>query len=262
MGIPLLRGREFIDADSVQAPLVAIVNEALVRKYLPNRNALDQVLFLHDRDYRIVGVIGDVRHDDLTAADSPEIYTPLAQGDSAPWTFVAIKSGVGAAVLTDQVRRAVAQVVPDQPIYSVQTMSERLANWFAPRKFSATILGLFTGLAMILASIGIYGIISYFVTERTHEFGIRMALGATAEDVLRLVLRQAATLSVIAIIGGVLVSFVVNRLLASMLFNVSGADPTAMSIAVSTLAGVSLLASYLPARRAVRVNPIVALRYE
>lgn len=262
MGIRLLRGREITAADNARAPLVAIVNQALVRKYLHDQNPLDQVIFLHERDFRIIGVIGDVKHDDLTAADSPEIYTPVAQGDSSPWTFAAIKSGLGTAVLSDQVRRAVAEVVPDQPIYSVQTMTERLSSWFAPRRFSATILGLFTALATILAAIGIFGVISYFVTQRTHEFGIRMALGATAGNVLKLVLHQAAVLSVIAIIAGVLVSLAVNRLLASMLFNVGATDPAATTIAVLMLAGVALLASYLPARRAIAVNPMVALRDE
>jgi putative ABC transport system permease protein len=262
MGIPLLRGREFTAADNREARLVAIVNEALVRKYLADRNPLDQELFLHDKDYWIVGVVGDVKHDDLTAADSPEIYTPLAQGDSAPWTFVAVKSRLSAAVLSDEVRRATAEVAPDQPIYSVQTMSERLANWFAPRRFSTTILGLFTALALILAAVGIYGVISYFVTQRTHEFGIRMALGASAGNVLRLVLRQAATIVAVAILGGLMVSLAINRLLSSMLFGVTAADPVASSIAVLMLALVALLASYLPARRATTVDPVEALRYE
>jgi putative ABC transport system permease protein len=262
MGIPLLRGREFTAADTREARLVAIVNEALVRKYLANRNPLEQELFLHDKDYWIVGVVGDVKHDDLTAADSPEVYTPLAQGDSAPWTFVAVKSRLSAAVLSDEVRRAAAEVAPDQPIYSVQTMNERLANWFAPRRFSTTILGLFTGLALILAAVGIYGVISYFVTQRTHEFGIRMALGASAGNVLRLVLRQAATIVAVAILGGLLVSLAINRLLSSMLFGVTAVDPTASSIAVLMLALVALLASYLPARRATTVDPVEALRYE
>ena len=164
--------------------------------------------------------------------------------------------------LSDQIRRAVAEVAPDQPIFSVQTMKERLANWFAPRRFSATILGLFTGLAMLLAAMGIYGVVSYVVTQRTHEFGIRMALGATAADVFKLVLGPAAALTVIAIVGGVLVSLAVNRLLSSMLFNVTAADPTAMAIAVLMLASVAFFASYLPAKRASGANPIAALRCE
>jgi len=262
MGIQLVRGRVFTAADNAPAPPVAVINEALIRKYLPQRNPLGQVIFLHGRDYRIVGVVGDVKHDDLTAADTPEIYTPLAQGDSAPWTFVALRSRLSAAVLSDQIRRAVAEVAPDQPIYSVQTMKERLANWFAPRRFSATILGLFTGLAMLLAAMGIYGIVSYFVTQRTHEFGIRMALGATAADVFKLVLGQAAALMVISVIIGVLVSLAVNRLLSAMLFNVAAADPTAIAMAVLMLAGVDFLASYLPARRASGADPMVALRRE
>ena len=262
MGIRLVRGRAFTSADNAPAPLVAAINEALVRKYLPDRNPLDQVIFLHDRDYRIVGVVGDVKHDDLTAADSPEIYTPLAQGDSAPWTFVALKSRLSAVVLSDQIRRAVAEVAPDQPIYSVQTMNERLANWFAPRRFSATILGMFTALAVILAAIGIYGVINYLVTQRTQEFGIRMALGANPANVLKLVLRQAAIMTVAAIAGGVLVSLAVHRLLASLLFGVRAADLLAGSVAIFTFAVVAFSASYLPARRATKVDPIVALRYE
>lgn len=262
MAIPLLLGRSFTDADNAEGPLVAIVNEALVRKYLPDRNPLDQQLIVNEKKYRIVGVVGDLKHDDLTAADSPEMYMSLGQAVSPDWTFVALRSQSGAASLSNEIRDAVAEVAPDQPIYSVQTMNERLANWFAPRRFSATILGMFTGLAVILAAIGIYGVISYFVTQRTQEFGIRMALGATARDVFKLVLRQAAMLTVAAIVGGVLASVAVNRLLASLLFGVKAADPLAGSIAVFTLALVAFSASYSPARRATKVEPIVALRSE
>ena len=262
MGIPLLLGRNFTDADNPQGPLVAIVNEALVRKYLPDRNPLDQQLIVNEKKCRIVGVVGDLKHDDLTATDFPEMYMPLGQAVSPDWTFVVLRSQSGAESLSNEIRGAVAEVAPDQPIYSVQTMNERLANWFAPRRFSATIMGMFTALGVILAAIGIYGVISYFVTQRTQEFGIRMALGATATDVLKLVLRQAAALTVAAIVGGVLVSLAVNRLLASLLFGVKAADPLAGSIAVFTLALVAFSASYLPARRATKVDPIVALRYE
>ncbi len=262
MGIPLLAGRGFTQADNAQGPLVAIVNEALVRKYLQSRNPLDQVLIVNEKEYRIVGIIGDVKHDDLTASDFPEVSVPLGQANSPAWTFVAIRSQVGTATLSDEIRRTLAEAAPDQPIYSVQTMNERLANWFAPRRFSATVLGLFTALAMMLAAIGIYGVMSYFVTERTHEFGIRMALGATAGDVLKLVLRQTAILTASAIVGGVAVSFGVNRLLASQLFGVRAADPVAGSVAVFTLGLVALSASYLPARQATKVYPAVALRDE
>jgi putative ABC transport system permease protein len=262
MGIPLLLGRSFTDADNAQGPLVAIVNEALVRKYLSDRNPLDQQLIVNEKKYRIVGVVGDVKHDDLTAADFPEMYMPLGQAVSPDWTFVALRSQGGAGILGNEIRAAVAEVAPDQPIYSVQTMSERLASWFAPRRFSATILGMFTGLSVILAAIGIYGVISYFVTQRTQEFGIRMALGATAGDVLKLVLRQAAVLTVAAIVGGVLVSLAVSRLLSSLLFGVTAADPVAGTIAVFALALVALSASYWPAHRAMKVDPVVALRYE
>jgi putative ABC transport system permease protein len=262
MEIPLRRGREFTAADKGDAPLVAIVNEALVHKYLRDRNPLDQDLIFMEKRYRIVGVIADIKHDDLTAADSPEIYLPSPQADAPPWTFIAIKFHGNVATLSPEIRRAVSEVVPDQPIYSVQTMNERLANWFAPRRFSATILGLFTALALMLAAVGIYGVISYFVTQRTHELGIRMALGASASDVLGLVLRQTATLTSAALAGGLIVSLALNRLLSTMLFGVTAADPLAGSIAVLTLLLVALLASYLPARRATRVDPVEALRCE
>jgi putative ABC transport system permease protein len=262
MGIPLLRGRGFTEADNAEGPPVAIVNEALVRKYLESRNPFDQELIVNEKEYRIVGIIADVKHDDLTASDSPEMYLPFGQAESPDWTFVAIRSQVGTATLSDEIRRTVAEAAPDQPIYSVQTMNERLANWFAPRRFSATVLGLFTALAMLLAAIGIYGVISYYVTERTHEFGIRMALGATAGDILKMVLRQAAMLTAAAIVGGVAVSFAVNRLLASQLFGVRAADPAASSVAVLTLGLVAFSASYLPARQATKVYPAIALRDE
>jgi putative ABC transport system permease protein len=262
MGIPLLRGREFTSADNADSALVAVVNESLARKYLPDRNPLDQELIYQGKHYRIVGVIGDVKHEDLTAADIPELYIPIGQADSPPWTFVALKYEGSATGLTQEIRRAMQEVAPHQQIYSVRTMNERLAIWFAPRRFSATVLGLFTGLATILAAIGIYGVINYFVAQRTREFGVRMALGASARDVLALVLRQAGTMTLAAILGGVLASFAMNRLLSSMLFGVTTADPLATFSAVLLLVVVALFAAYLPARRATKVDPIMALRYE
>ncbi|MBV9434670.1 MAG: ABC transporter permease, partial [Acidobacteria bacterium] len=262
MGIPLLSGREFTTADNAENAPVAIVNASLIHKYLPERNPLEQQLVYDHKKYRIVGVIGDVKHEDLTAADIPELYIPLGQAESPPWTFITVKYDGSAATMSNEIRRAVAQVAAQQQIYSVRTMDERLSTWFAPRRFSATILGLFTGLALMLAAVGIYGVISYFVAQRTREFGVRMALGASARDVLGLVLRQAAALTAAAVAGGLAASFVTNRLLSSMLFGVTKADPFAIFVAVLALAMVALAAAYLPARRAMNVDPIVALRYE
>ena len=261
MGIPLLRGREFTRADAMDGPLVALVNASLAHKYMPERNPLDQDLIYDGKKYRVVGVIGDVKHEDLTAADIPELYLPMGQANSPPWTFVVLKYDGSAAGLSGEIRRSVSEVA-HQPIFSVRTMDERLASWFAPRRFSATILGLFTALAMLLAAIGIYGVINYFVAQRTQEFGVRMALGASAQDVLALVLRQAGTLTFAAIVGGVVASLATNRLLSSMLFGVTAADPMATTMAVFVLALVALSAAYLPARRATKVDPVVALRQE
>ncbi len=262
MGIPLRLGRSFTNADNAQAPMVAIVNEALARKYLTDKSPLDQHLSVNGQKYRVVGVIGDLKHDDLTAADFPEIYLPLGQATSPDWTFVAIRYQGSTAIVSNQIRSAVAQIAPDQPIFSLQTMNERLSSWFAPRRFSATIIGAFTVLALILAAIGMYGVISYFVTLRTQEFGIRIALGATATDILGLVLSQALAMTSAAMVLGVLVSLSLNRLLSSLLYGVKPADPFSIAIAILAVVLVAFSASYGPAHRAAEVDPIVALRYE
>jgi putative ABC transport system permease protein len=262
MGIPLRLGRNFADADDARAPMVAIVNEALVRKYLTGKNPLDQQLRVNGQKYRVVGVIGDLKHDDLTAADFPEIYLPLGQAASPDWTFVAIRYQGDTAIMSSQIRRIVAQIAPDQPIFSMQTMNERLSTWFAPRRSSAMLIGAFTVLALVLAAIGMYGVISYSVTLRTHEFGIRVALGATTTDILGLVLRQAVTMTSAAAVGGVLVSLSLNRLLSSLLYGVKPTDPFSIAIAIVAVALVAFSASYGPAHRAAEVDPIVALRYE
>lgn len=261
LGIPLLRGREFTISDGAGAPLVVLVNESLSLRYFPDRDPVGRELIVNKKNYRIIGVIGNVKQDDLTATDSPEMNIPMGQGELPHSMFIALKSKEG-TIPPDTIRRAVAEVAPDEPIHSVLTMNERVANWFAPRRFSATVLGLFTALATLLAAVGIYGVVNYFVTQRRHEFGVRMALGATRGEVLRLVLRQSIMLTALAVVGGVLVSLGVNKLLSSLLFGVGTADPFAICLAVSTLVVVALCASYIPAHRATKVEPMRALRSE
>jgi putative ABC transport system permease protein len=262
MGIPLLKGREFCDQDNADSPNVAIINQDLARKYWPTSDPLGQRIKLYDKDWEIVGIVGDVKLLDLATRDKPELYLPCAQSGSPPWMYFAIRSRIQTEALIASVRDAVRDVVRDEPLYDVRTMEERVEASTVSRRLSALLLGVFAALALLLSAVGTYSVISYSVAQRTRELGIRMALGAERADVLRMVARDGLTLACAGVALGVAAALGLTQVLASMLFSVRPADPLTFVFVSALLVAVALVSSYIPARRATKVDPMVALRYE
>jgi putative ABC transport system permease protein len=269
MQIPLLGGRDFTRRDLPDTPPVAIVNSAFARKFWSDGNAIGKRISFSTNNpkwYEIVGVVGNVKHRGLDIADSPELYIPVFQPLFAdgyvPPLYVAVRTVNDPALAGGVMRGEVAAIDRDQPVYSLLTMDQRIADSVAPRRFNMFILGLFASLALVLAAIGIYGIMAFSVAQRTHEIGVRMALGASGSDVLKLVLSNGFKLALIGIVVGLLAAVAATRVLSSLLYGVSATDPAIFIIDAMLLAVAALLACYIPARRATKVDPLVALRYE
>ncbi len=267
MSISVKRGRVFEPRDNADATGVTIVNESLARKYFPDQDPVGQRLVFGDDNQKfstreIIGVVGDVRHAGLDAEAGPEYYVPFAQATSARVTVVARTRGDDPAALAGSLRGVVRQVDKNIPVFNVRTMSELLSESLARRRFNLMLLGSFAVVALFLASLGIYGVMSYAVTQRTHEFGIRMALGAQGADIVRMVVGQGITLALIGIGIGLGGAFLLTRIMSGLLYGVSATDPLTFAGVAIVLSAVALLASFIPARRAARVDPMVALRYE
>ena len=264
MGIPLRRGRAFADADRLGAPNVLVVNESFARRHLPGEEALGQRLRigLNGIQGEIVGVVGDVRHGDLSADGGPEFYVPHAQAPFGDMSLVARAGAGDPAALAGPLRSLVQEMDKEQPLYDVQTMQGLVARSVARQRFSTTLIAIFAGLALVLASVGIFSVMSFLVAQRTHEIGIRMALGAQRRDILRLVVGHGMALTVAGVVLGLAASFALTRLMASMLYEVRATDPAVFAGIPVVLAAVALLACYVPARRATKVDPMVALRHE
>jgi putative ABC transport system permease protein len=269
MGIPLLSGRDVAQTDTRQTPNVVVINDTFARRHFAGENPLGHRLKLQgqERDpLLIIGVVGNVRQLGLDERLTPEVYVPLLQDPLSPnyqrsMTFVA-RSNSDPGVIAGSLRAAVASVDKSLPVYSLKPMTEHLYESLARRRFNLILLSIFSCVALVLAAIGIYGVISYGVTQRTHEMGIRMALGAKPRDVLSLVVRQAMLLAFVGVGIGLLASWALTRLMKGLLFSVSVTDPmTFVAIAV-LMTLIALLACLLPARRATKVDPLVALRYE
>ena len=268
MQIPLLSGRDFTRRDLPDTPPVAIVNSAFARKFWADGNAIGKRISFSTSNpkwYEIVGIVGNVKHRGLDIADSPELYIPAFQplfvdGNLLPM-YVAVRTANSASLAT-AMRGEVAAIDRDQPVSSLMTMEQRISDSVAPRRFNMFILGLFAALALVLAAIGIYGIMAFSVVQRTHEIGVRMALGASASDVLKLVLSNGFKLALIGIVVGLVAAFAATRVLSSLLYDVSATDPVIFIVDAMLLAVAALLACYIPARRATKVDPLVALRYE
>ncbi len=266
MSIPLLRGRVFNEHDSTATPRVTVISETLARRYFPNQDPMGKELnfgFPPDGNAprEIVGIVGDVRDDSLSEAPGPMMYVPFAQ---APFwgAQVIVRSTLSPASVAASIRKATHDIDKDLPVTDIETLPEALSVSVAQPRFRTLLLGLFGVIALLLAAVGIFGVLSYSVARRTHEIGIRMALGATPRAILRLVLTESARLVLVGLAVGILVALGVTRYLSSLLFAVHPADPlTFLGVAV-LLTAVALIACYVPARRAMRVDPIVSLRYE
>ena len=263
MGISLKQGRYFGDADRDGAPSVAIVNESFARRYFPNEICLGRRLdsWVHKNDWlTIVGVVGDVRA--WAEADPrPQIYVPYLQAGE-PYMTLLVHTAGNPRLWEGAVRRQIASVDKDQPVHDLATLEELQAGSLTPRRVNMLLLSAFAALGLILASVGIYGVVSYSVSQRTHEMGVRMALGAEQAAVLKLVVGQGVRSALIGTGVGLAASFGVTRFLQSMLFGVKPADPATFLLAALLWIAVALLACYIPARRATKVDPTVALRYE
>jgi len=267
LGIPLFSGRLFDDRDTMDAPHVALISQSLAKEKWPNENPIGRSIEFGNMDgdlrlLTVIGVVGDVREGSLEKPPRPTIYVNLRQRPQATHRFSAVVRTAGdpAAVIASA-RKIVHDLDPDIPP-STSSFTAIFAASTSGRRFNLVLFGIFAGTALLLAIAGIYGVLAYSVARRTREMGVRMALGATSGNVMRLILGQATVTTSIGIFLGLVGSFILMRFLQSMLFEVGAADPLTFSAVALLLVGVALLAAYLPARRATKVDPIVALRYE
>ena len=261
--VPLMRGRMFNEHDDENVPPVCIVNQAAARRFWPNENSIGKHVFMGQvmKPVEVVGVFGDVKNWSLANDANPEIFLPFPQLPWA-WLYLDVRTSGDPHALISAVRREIALIDKDQPVTNVKTMDEVLDSASAQSRFTMLLLGIFSATAFILAVVGIYGVIGYTVAQRTQEMGVRIALGAASADILRLVLRQGLRLTLIGIGIGLLVSVALTRVMASLLYKTSAYDPVAFALSAGLFTLVSLVASYLPARRAIRIDPTEALRSE
>ncbi len=263
MQIHLRKGRLFDERDAQGAPRVLIVNETMARRYWPNEDPIGKRVGTGaPNDWMpVVGVVGDVRHTSLAQEPDAEIFLPYAQNPQ-PGMSLAVRTFSDPLRFAPSLRRAVMELDRDQPVPRVVSMEQTLSDSFATERFSTVLLGIFAGAALMLATIGIYGVISFSVTRRTSEIGVRMALGARSLDVLRMVVGQGALLALIGVGIGLAAALALTRVIGSLLYGINATDPFVFLGVSLLLTLVAALASYLPARRAARVDPMVALRYE
>jgi predicted permease len=267
MEIPVLMGRSFNWADNENSPQVAVVSEALVQLYWPNEDPIGKRLSINnDSDGKpvwrqIVGVVKDVKHDGLAKQPRPVIFSPLLQYP-VPYTILAIRTHTDPSSLSPAIRRAVTAVDSEQPIFRINTMERFISDSVSDSRFQTQLLTVFAAVALALAAVGIYGVVGYSVNQRTHEIGIRLALGARQRDVLKMVVKQGMELATTGVVIGLAGAFALTRLMKDFLFGVNASDPLTFGVIALILTLIALLACYFPARRATKVDPLVALRYE
>ena len=252
-----------------------MINQTMARLFWPKQKAVRQSIRLgthyssepdssNGTWVKIVGVVSDAHQ--VRMLDAPvrqEIFFPLAQRpDLAHGATLIVRSHLATDALTNTVRRAIASIDPDRPVFDVITLEEALSHSFATKRLATVLLGFFAAIAITLASIGLYAIMAYSVTQRTRDIGIRMALGAQPIDVLRMIIREGWHLAMIGLVTGIVAALVATRLMRSLVFQVSTSDPATFAITAALLAAIALIASYIPARRATRIDPMIALRYE
>jgi len=265
MNIPLIKGRNFTEREATEVSRVVIVNESLVRRYFPDEDPIGKRVTIEMSNQpvpsEIIGVVGDVKHVGLDTEPRAMSYWPHPELARSFMTLV-IRTESDPLSLAASVQREVRAIDKDQPVADVRTMEQLLSDSMARARFSTLLLSIFAAVALILSAVGIYGVMSYSVSQRTHEIGIRMALGASRRDVLKLVVGQGIVMSLIGMAIGLAASFALTRLISSLLFGVSAADPMTFTVVSLLLIGIALLACYIPARRATKVDPMIALRYE
>jgi putative ABC transport system permease protein len=277
LGVRLVSGRFLEDADQGKAALVAVINETLARTHWPGEEPLGRRIRLLNRPpgyattafLTVVGVVADAKNEALTEAARQEVYVPLRQREAAidgmgleRQMSLAVRTSGEPLELAKVIRQEVGALDPNVPVAGVRTMEQILASVSVQPRFNMILLGIFAAVALAMASVGIYGVLSYSVTQRTHEIGIRLALGARQGDVLKMVVSQGMVLALTGMAIGVASSFALTRLMTGLLYGVSATDPVTFAAIALLLAGVALLACYLPARRASKVDPMIALRYE
>jgi predicted permease len=264
VGIPLLRGRLFNEFDNDTAPQVAVVNEAFARTYWPNDNAIGKRFQSTKPDspwITVVGVIANARTQSLVQTDLPQLYLNIYQ-DSAKHLTIFLRGPVDTASIPDQVRAQVQALDPTLPVFGAQTLAQTVSDSLSQRRFSMEMITSFAVTALLLAALGIYGVISYMVSERTQEIGIRLALGAQPRNILRIVLGQGLRLALTGAVVGLICAIGLSHLMANLLYGVKPTDPLTFASVVLLFVTVAIVACYVPARRATKIDPMVALRYE
>jgi predicted permease len=263
MNVPLLRGRLFSDREMRERSNVVVVSDSLARTYFGGEDPIGRQLAIVMTNpvipTEIIGVVGDVRFQDLTAAPRPTTYWPHPQLAYASMTLT-VRTAGDPQTFAPAIERTIRELDKDQPVSDVRTMTQWVAKSLAQARFSSTVLAIFAALALLLAAIGIYGVTSYAVSQRTSEIGIRLAIGADRGDIMRMILASAARLAAIGLGVGVALALGLSRTLSSLLYDTTGTDPTTFAAVLGVLGIVALVASYLPARRASRIPPVDALR--
>ena len=267
MSIPLLKGRQLTDQDTNKSPDVVVISETMAHRYWPGEEAVGKRIAVgtvrSPEDWiQVIGVVKDVRQFELNADPKPQMYLTYRQHGFFDARDLVVKTDVDPSSMAGTVRKAVWEIDKDQPVSNIRTMEDILADSIARQRFSMLLLAIFASVALVLAAVGIYGVMSYSVAQRTHEIGIRMALGAQTGAVLKLAVGYGLKLVVAGIAIGLIAAFALTRVMATLLFGVTATDPTTFTLISLLLVAVAAIASYIPARRATRVNPIIALRYE
>jgi putative ABC transport system permease protein len=268
MRIPLKSGRTFEARDGKDSTPIIMINEAFARKYFAGRNPVGERLNIGDDAAKgkppreIIGVVGSTKHDSLADPDTPEFYIPFTQEPDRFSDIVLRTSDPAPAGLEASIRRAVHEIDSQQFIPDIKPLPKLISQTLSQSRFNTALLGVFAAVAIILAAVGIYGVIAYNVAQRTKEIGIRMALGAQQRQMLTMILRQTLTMAVIGIALGLLGAFAATRLLSALLFGIGTTDPPTYGAVILLLGAAALLAGIFPARRAMKVDPMVALRYE
>jgi len=267
MSIPLLKGRQLTDHDTNKTPNVIVISETMAHRFWPGEEAVGKRVSLGPIEkaedwFNVIGIVKDVRQYGLTAELQPQMYLTYRQTDFFEPRDLVVKTDVDPKSLASAVRKAVWEIDKDQPVSNIRTMEEILGASIARERFSMLLLAIFASVALVLAAVGIYGVMSYSVAQRTHEIGIRMALGAQTSAVLKLAVGYGFKLVVIGIAIGLIAALALTRVMSTLLFGVTATDPMTFTLISLLLVAVAAIASYIPARRATRVNPIIALRYE